>query len=463
MAAAQGDVAYPQLTEKMKEFTLSVGRVVKAKAAVAHRRKQSNGAAFAFSSQEDVTVNLEMTMEPRHLTTDEYGFGIQPTPSQEQALMRCSMQAQRQAEKWAAWPESKGKLPPNDRLKKLCRKGIPSQMRPWVWMKISGALARRNASPHGYYLKAVESGRESSPFAHQIGLDVPRTFPNCPWVQSEPGQSSVKRVLLAFSHHNPKVGYCQGMNYVAALLLLALGHDEEASFWVMASLIDNDKGILYQDMYADGLAGCHVEMRSLRALVKTKLPRLAQHMEELHCDMSLLATDWFLCLYSTSLPAETTLRVWDSLLLEGPKVLFRVALALLKMNEPLLLIADNPGDLLRVARKSVSEEFDRDELMRVAFDGIGSLSMDRIQDLRHANQRLVDSEFAVREMKANLRAAVKEGYVLTPEEENFLSEDHCLTDSEGGTSRRRQVWRDITSRASSNHTGRHVNSRSDST
>jgi len=37
-------------------------------------------------------------------------------------------------------------------------------------------------------------------------------------------------------------------------------------------------------------------------------------------------------------------RVWDALFNEGPKVLFRVALALLKVHEALLLRCDNAGE-----------------------------------------------------------------------------------------------------------------------
>ena len=73
-------------------------------------------------------------------------------------------------------------------------------------------------------------------------------------------------------------------------------------------------------MYARDLCGTHVEMRALRELVEAKLPRLAAHMSALGCDMSLLATDWFLCLFCTALPPETAARVWDALLVEGPKV-----------------------------------------------------------------------------------------------------------------------------------------------
>jgi Rab-GTPase-TBC domain len=51
----------------------------------------------------------------------------------------------------------------------------------------------------------------------------------------------------------------------------------------------------------------------------------------------------YLCLYATSLPMETVARVWDTLMIEGPKILFRVAIAILKRLEPGLLAMDNAG------------------------------------------------------------------------------------------------------------------------
>ncbi len=57
--------------------------------------------------------------------------------------------------------------------------------------------------------------------------------------------------------------------------------------------------------------------------------------------------------------------MWDALLHEGPKVLFRVALALLKLHEPALLAQDNPGELLTAARRVAAEAYDRDGLMLV--------------------------------------------------------------------------------------------------
>ena len=62
---------------------------------------------------------------------------------------------------------------------------------------------------------------------------------------------------------------------------------------------------------------------------------------------------------------QTAARVWDALLNEGPKVLFRVALALLKTSEAVLLKQDNVGLLLREVRLAVTHTHDRDKLMKV--------------------------------------------------------------------------------------------------
>ena len=44
-----------------------------------------------------------------------------------------------------------------------------------------------------------------------------------------------------------------------------------------------------------------------------------------------MTRSWFSSLFCTALPAETAVRIWDVLFLEGPKILFRVALALFKV------------------------------------------------------------------------------------------------------------------------------------
>jgi len=44
-----------------------------------------------------------------------------------------------------------------------------------------------------------------------IGIlqDLPRTFPCHPWLNSDKGQASLRRVLVGYSFRDSEVGYCQ--------------------------------------------------------------------------------------------------------------------------------------------------------------------------------------------------------------------------------------------------------------
>ena len=47
-------------------------------------------------------------------------------------------------------------------------------------------------------------------------------------------------------------------------------------------------------------------------------------------DPALYMIEWFMCVFCRTLPWPTVLRVWDMFLCEGVKILFKVALVLLK-------------------------------------------------------------------------------------------------------------------------------------
>ena len=83
-------------------------------------------------------------------------------------------------------------------------------------------------------------------------------------------------------------------------------------------------------------------------------------------------------MYCKGLPSETAARIWDSFLFEGPKILFRVGLALIKLCREDLLRATNPGDAMVVLKDAQNDLHNRSRLMDVAFN-LGSLPMAKIQ------------------------------------------------------------------------------------
>ncbi|XP_057507308.1 uncharacterized protein LOC130790329 [Actinidia eriantha] len=283
-------------------------------------------------------------------------------------------------------------------LKRLIRKGIPPVLRPKVWFSLSGAAKKKSTVPESYYndlTKAVEG--KVTPATRQIDHDLPRTFPGHTWLDTPEGQGALRRVLVGYSFRDSDVGYCQGLNYVAALLLLVMKTEEDA-FWMLAVLLEN---VLVSDCYTNNLSGCHVEQRVFKDLLIKKCPRIAAHLEALEFDVSLVATEWFLCLFSKSLPSETTLRVWDVLFYDGAKVLFHVALAIFKMKEEELLISHQVGDIIDILQKTTHHLFDPDELLTVAFDKIGSMTTTTISKQRKKQEPAVMAELDQRLRRLN--------------------------------------------------------------
>jgi hypothetical protein len=64
--------------------------------------------------------------------------------------------------------------------------------------------------------------------AADIDKDLDRTFPSTVQFDDEEGQQQLRRVLRAYAAYDPDVGYCQGMNFLAALLLMYLPREEDA-------------------------------------------------------------------------------------------------------------------------------------------------------------------------------------------------------------------------------------------
>jgi hypothetical protein len=270
---------------------------------------------------------------------------------------------------------------------------VPPQLRGRLWLRVSGAEAAQRAAGPGFYadLLARPPSAEDAESERQIELDLGRTFGTHPWLRSEAARDALRRVLAACARANPGSGYCQSQNYVAAFALLSFRGDEEACFWLVRACLER---LAPPRTYARDLAGLHAELRVLAALLRAKQPRLAAALGRLGADPSLFATEWLLCAFTCTLPAETAARVWDAWLCEGSKVPLRVALALLRAAEPRAAKAPELGAFCDELRATASRCHDRDALMDAAFNQLGSLPMARVLKLRAAATTELDAERA---------------------------------------------------------------------
>ncbi|KAI9755729.1 MAG: hypothetical protein M4579_004159 [Chaenotheca gracillima] len=224
-------------------------------------------------------------------------------------------------------------------FKHLVLRGIPVAYRAKIWSECSGASALRVP---GYYDDLVQNGVDDPVVVAQITMDINRTLTDNIFFRKGPGVIKLNEVLLAYSRRNPAVGYCQGMNLIAASLLLIMPTAEDA-FWLLTSLIEN---ILPADYYDHSLLASRADQQVLRQYVAEILPKLSGHLDDLGVELEALTFQWFLSVFTDCLSAEALFRVWDVVLCthrDGSTFLFQVALALLKLNETQLLHCDSPA------------------------------------------------------------------------------------------------------------------------
>ncbi|KAA6417907.1 MAG: GTPase activator NB4S EVI5 [Trebouxia sp. A1-2] len=177
-----------------------------------------------------------------------------------------------------------------------------------------------------------------------IGRDINRTFPEHPQFGFEQGQQALYRVLKAHSLHDLEVGYCQGMAFVAGVILMYL--PEEPAFRVLCQLLDG-AGVGLRSMYLPGLSGLKEELRMLDWLMERLMPELKQHLENYGTVPVLYASQWFLTIYSCPFPATFACRVIDVMLTEhSSNILMRAALAVLAECEDDLLQLHDFEDLI---------------------------------------------------------------------------------------------------------------------
>lgn len=65
------------------------------------------------------------------------------------------------------------------------------------------------------------SKKKHHPVFQQIAKDIDRTYPGHPFFNSPENKKSFERVLKAFAFEFPKIGYTQGLNFLAGFLLIS--------------------------------------------------------------------------------------------------------------------------------------------------------------------------------------------------------------------------------------------------
>ena len=316
---------------------------------------------------------------------DEFGFHY--SWPQEQINKYQQIQKDLENKKMEIWDNYFAKCGGIDQIdttskefRSLIRVGVPNCYRATVWLQYLQLTDRMKKSQDIYQQTSKLTEVVDKTFIATIKKDVPRTFANHKTLKRD----ELERVLAAFTASHPDLGYTQSLNFIAAIIITIIG--EEPGYFLLSSIIED---YLPEDYYTKGMHGFQVDLRLLEKMIQELIPNLYEHAKNLHQEWILSASSWLLALYTNCFPIATVLRIWDSFIIEGEEIIFKVAISFLKIHEEELLKATKLGEFTKLIEKFQNEMIDQDLLMNTCFEL--PITRDQMVDERNRAIKFIDT------------------------------------------------------------------------
>ncbi|XP_023607496.1 LOW QUALITY PROTEIN: TBC1 domain family member 4 [Myotis lucifugus] len=235
------------------------------------------------------------------------------------------------------------------------KEGVPKSRRGEIWQflavqyRLRHRLPNKQQPPDTSYKELL---KQLTTQQHAILVDLGRTFPTHPYFSAQlgAGQLSLFNLLKAYSLLDKEVGYCQGISFVAGVLLL---HMSEEQAFEMLKFLMYDLG--FRKQYRPDMMSLQIQMYQLSRLLHDYHRELYNHLEENEISPSLYAAPWFLTLFASQFPLGFVARVFDIIFLQGTEVIFKVALSLLNSQETLIMECESFENIVEFLKSTLPD------------------------------------------------------------------------------------------------------------
>lgn len=200
--------------------------------------------------------------------------------------------------------------------------GVPARMRTELWLSQLHRIGGMGANAAARY-RSLSQASLPEHVSAEIEKDLHRTFPGHKYLSSTMGQRAMCGVLRAYAIFDEEIGYTQGMNFLAGLLLTYI--PEEADAFGALVVLMHGRGL--RALYLPDMSLLQVRLWQLGKLMS---PSLLTHLESHGALPVLFAPSWFITCFAADFPIHFAARVMDLVITDSCTApLMRVALALL--------------------------------------------------------------------------------------------------------------------------------------
>jgi len=295
-------------------------------------------------------------------------------------------------------------------LQRLVKKGIPEALRGEVWQLL--ACCQDDESLIDYYRILIT---QETPYESVIRKDTSRTFPaNEHFKESgSSGQDSIYRLCKAYSIHDKEIGYCQGLTFMTAALLLHM--PEEQAFLLLVSIMRN-YGV--RNLFRRGFENLQLRFYQLERLMEEIIPDLYQHFVSIGVEAHMFASQWFLTLFTAKFPLHVVFYILDLFLLQGMETIFQVALALLLLSKKELISTDFEG-VLKHFRVHLPKKYRIDENAKILLQTAVSIKFKKLDNYEKDFFRLKEERVDPERLKDDIKKLLESNIRLEQENDDL--------------------------------------------
>jgi hypothetical protein len=182
------------------------------------------------------------------------------------------------------------------------------------------------------------------------------------------------------------------MNFILGTIL-ATGFDEEEAFWLLTQILETYLPVDYFSI----MSGVLIDMKIFDYYIKKRLPNLSEHLKEIGLDSSLFSVQWFICMFAYSLRRSVVTRIWDTFILEGCPLIFKVGLAILQQVQDRLVKIHEfrkiySDDILSHIEQFTTNFTDPELLINIAREKYAKITRVKLQRLRIKFKQQIESD-----------------------------------------------------------------------
>ena len=156
-------------------------------------------------------------------------------------------------------------------------------------------------------------------------------------LNQEVNQTKLCHLLKVASKQIPSINYCQGMNHIAAFLLVLCEENEEETFYLYISILLNSEFCILID---NDLQKLNSFFYSFERILNLMFPEMYNFFMNNNINAGYYLSSWFITLFTLALyyenkeqnNIEVIMKIFDLFIFSSWKAVFKIGISLIKYN-----------------------------------------------------------------------------------------------------------------------------------